>query len=84
VTTAQRLSGNRLLYRLTVATLCAPTDPTYALQGALLAPVVHHRPAITDERPLGTLMVSIDEYAGWPTLNRPCFSWHLPWHGPAR
>ena len=45
-----------------------PTDPTYALQGALLAPVVHHRPAITDEKQLGALMASIDEYDGWPTL----------------
>jgi len=26
------------------------------------------RPAITDERELGALMLSIDEYTGWPTL----------------
>ena len=51
-----------------MATLRAPTDPTYALQGALLAPVVHHRSAITDEKQLGALMASIDEYDGWPTL----------------
>lgn len=29
---------------------------------------VSHRPAITDERHLGALMASIDEYDGWPTL----------------
>jgi hypothetical protein len=56
------------VYCLAVATLRAPTAPTYALQGPLLAPVVHHRPAITDKRQLGALLVSIDEYEGWPTL----------------
>ena len=67
--TARRLRGViGKIFRLAVATLRAPTDPTYALQGALLAPVVHHRPAITDEKQLGALMVSIDEYDGWPTL----------------
>jgi hypothetical protein len=67
--TARRLRGViGKIFRLAVATLRAPTDPTYALQGALLAPVVHHRPAITDERQLGALMASIDQYDGWPTL----------------
>jgi integrase len=67
--TARRLRGAiGKVCRLAVATLRATTDPTYALQGALLAPVVHHRPAITDEKQLGALMASIDEYDGWPTL----------------
>jgi integrase len=67
--TARRLRGViGKVCRLAVATLRAPNDPTYALQGALLAPVVHHRPAITDEKQLGALMASIDEYDGWPTL----------------
>ncbi len=67
--TARRLRGAiGKVCRLAVATLRASTDPTYALQGALLAPVVHHRAAITDERQLGALMASIDEYDGWPTL----------------
>jgi integrase len=67
--TARRLRGViGKVCRLAVATLRASTDPTYALQGALLAPVVHHRPAITDEKQLGALMASIDEYDGWPTL----------------
>jgi integrase len=56
------------VFRLAVATLRAPNDPTYALRGALAAPIVVHRPAITDERDLGALMVSIDEYEGWATL----------------
>jgi integrase len=67
--TARRLRGViGKVFRIAVATLRAPTDPTYALQGALLAPVVHHRPAITEERQLGALVASIEEYDGWPTL----------------
>ena len=56
------------VFRLAIATLRATTDPTYALRGALAAPVVRHRPAITDERQLGALLGQIDEYTGWPTL----------------
>jgi len=67
--TARRLrSVIGKIFRLAVATLRANADPTYALQGALLAPLVHHRPAITDEKQLGALMASIDEYDGWRTL----------------
>jgi Arm DNA-binding domain len=56
------------VFRLAIATLRAPTDPTYALRGAIATPVVTHRPAITDERQLGALLAKVDEYAGWPTL----------------
>jgi integrase len=67
--TARRLRGTLgTVFRRAVATLRATNDPTYALQDALAAPIVVHRPAITDERRLGALMVSIDEYDGWPTL----------------
>ena len=67
--TARRLRGViGAVFRLAVATLRASTDPTYALKGALAAPVVTHRAAITDERQLGALMASIDCYEGWPTL----------------
>lgn len=67
--TARRLRGViSRVFRRAVATLRATNDPTYALRGALSAPVVNHRPAITDETELGGLMVSIDEYDGWPTL----------------
>src|ERR1700693_4078698 len=55
-------------FRLAVVTLRATTDPTFALRGALLKPNVKHRAAITDEKKLGSLMISIDEYDGWPTL----------------
>lgn len=67
--TARRLRGTiGSVFRLAVVTLRATNDPTFALRGALLRPEVHHRAAITDERELGALMRSIDEYDGWPTL----------------
>jgi integrase len=67
--TAKRLRGViGAVFRLAIATLRATTDPTYALRGALAAPVVKHRPAITDERQLGVLLAKIDEYDGWATL----------------
>jgi integrase len=67
--TARKLRGMiGTIFRYAVATLRATTDPTYSLKGALSAPIVTHRPAITDERQLGALMLTIDEYDGWPTL----------------
>lgn len=56
------------VFRYAIATLRAQADPTYALRGALAAPQVKHRAAITDEAQLGALWVSINEYDGWPTL----------------
>jgi integrase len=56
------------VFRLAITTLRATNDPTFPLRGALLKPNVQHRPAITDEVKLGALMVSIDEYDGWPTI----------------
>lgn len=67
--TAHRLRGTiGAVFRFAIATLRATTDPTYALRGALPQVQVTHRAAITDERELGALMVSIDEHDGWPTL----------------
>lgn len=67
--TARRLrAAISAVFRYAIATLRAENDPTYALRGALTAPVVKHRAAITDERKLGALMRSIDDYDGWPTL----------------
>ena len=56
------------VFRYAIATLRAENDPTYALRGALTAPVVKHRAAITDEAKLGALWASINAYDGWPTL----------------
>jgi len=67
--TAKRLRGVMgSVFRHAVLTLRATTDPTFVLRGALLKPNVKHRAAITDEQQLGALMLSIDEYDGWPTL----------------
>lgn len=67
--TARRLRATiGRVFRLAVATLRAPTDPTYSLKGALIPPVVVHRPAITEEQDFGALMLSIDGYTGWPTV----------------
>jgi len=64
--TARRLRGAMgSVFRLVVLTLRATNDPTFALRGAPLKPNVTHRPAIIDERQLGALMTSIDEYDGW-------------------
>jgi integrase len=67
--TARRLRGTiSSVFRLAVVTLRAQGDPTVALKGALLAPIVQHRPAITDEKKLGAMLRAIDEYDGWPTI----------------
>jgi integrase len=67
--TAHRLRGTLgSVFRYAVRTLRAPLDPTTALKGALLKVEVTHRPAITDEKRLGGLMLAIDDYDGWPTL----------------
>jgi len=56
------------VFRFAIITSRAETDPTAALRGALLKPQIQHRAAVTDEKQLGALMRSIDEYDGWPTL----------------
>ena len=67
--TARKLRGTMgSVFRHAIVTLRATTDPTFALRRALLKPNVQHRAAITDEQQLGALMISIDEYDGWPTV----------------
>jgi integrase len=56
------------VFRLAVATLRAPNDPTFALRGALQRVNVRHRAAITDEAKLGVCAALIDDYDGWPAL----------------
>lgn len=66
---ARRLRGTiGCVFRYAVVTLRATSDPTSLLRGALLRPIVNHRAAITDERELGSLMLAIDEFDGWPTI----------------
>ncbi len=67
--TARRLrSVIGTVFRLAIATLRAKDDPTLLLRGALRAPKVKHRAAITDEKLFGALLATIDAYDGWPTL----------------
>jgi len=54
------------VFRYAIATGRATTDPTYALRGALTAPVVRHRAAITDPSAFGGLLRAIDGFGGQP------------------
>lgn len=67
--TARRLRGIMgTVFRYAVVTLRANSDPTFALQGALLPPNTKSRAAITDEKRLGALLRSIDGFDGFPTI----------------
>lgn len=55
------------VFRYAIATGRATNDPTGALRGALVAPTVTHRAAITDPVRLGALMRAIDGFEGQPT-----------------
>ena len=67
--TARRLRGIMgTVFRHAIVTLRATNDPTSALKGALLRPIVTPRAAIIDEAKLGQLMKTVDAYDGWPTI----------------
>ncbi len=55
------------VFRYAIATTRAENDPTYALKGALTAPTVTHRAAITDPKGLGALLRAIESFDGQPT-----------------
>ncbi len=57
------------VFRYAIATARAVNDPTFALRGAITAPVVKHRAAITDPIQLGGLMRAIDGFNGQPSTN---------------
>jgi integrase len=66
--TARRLRSTiGAVFRYAVATARAETDPTYALQGALITPTVTSMAAITEPKALGALLRSIDGYEGLAT-----------------
>lgn len=54
------------VFRYAMATARAASDPTVALKGALTAPIVKNRSAITDPEELGAFLRTIDGYAGQP------------------
>ena len=64
--TARRLrSVVSRVFRYAVASARASVDPTAALRGALIAPKVTHRPAVTNPNDVGTLLRAIDGYQGY-------------------
>jgi integrase len=56
------------IFRYAVATGRASNDPTAALKGALMAPIVRHRAAIVDPAGLGELLRAIDGHNGMPEI----------------
>ena len=65
--TAAKLRSNiGEVFRFAIATARAANDPTFALRGALTAPVVTHRAAVTDGKALGALLRAVDGYQGQP------------------
>jgi integrase len=63
--TAKRLRGTvGAIFRYAIATARATNDPTLALRGAISAPRVKHRAAITDPVAFGALLRAIDGFQG--------------------
>ncbi|MBB3235801.1 tyrosine-type recombinase/integrase [Phyllobacterium endophyticum] len=54
------------VFRYAIATTRAENDPTFGLRGALTAPVVTHRAAITSRKAFGGLLRAIWSYDGMP------------------
>jgi integrase len=54
------------VFRYAIATARAENDPSAALRGALTAPTVVHRPAITEPVGFGALLRAVDGYTGAP------------------
>jgi len=67
--TAKKLRATiSAVFRLAMATMRAPADPSAALKDALLPPKVTGRAAITDEREFGLLLNRLDSYTGWRVI----------------
>ncbi len=65
--TARRLRSTiSQVFRYAIATARADNDPTFGLRGALIAPTVTHRAAITEKDKFTGLIRSIWEYEGNP------------------
>jgi integrase len=52
------------VFRYAIASAKAVNDPTYGLKGALTAPVVTHRPALTEKMSFGKLLHAVWTYEG--------------------
>lgn len=55
------------VFRYAIATARAEADPTIALRGALISPMVTPRAAIIDPKALGGLLRAVDAFDGQPT-----------------
>lgn len=65
--TAKRVRANvGSVFRYAIATARAENDPTSALKGAIIAPKVTHRAAITDAIAFGGLLRAIEAFDGQP------------------
>lgn len=53
------------VFRHAIVTLRAEVDPTEPLKGAIRAPKVVNRPAITDEKAFGALLRDLEEFPGY-------------------
>ena len=68
--TARRLRSTiGSVFRYAIATARADTDPTVALKGALIRPIVKSRAAIIDPKKLGGLLRAIDGFEGQPSTH---------------
>lgn len=68
--TARRLRSTMgSVFRYAIATARADNDPTGPLKGALIAPTVTPRAAVTDPKAFGALLRAIDEFDGQPTTH---------------
>lgn len=54
------------IFRYAIATARTDNDPTFGLKGALTAPVVSHRAAVTGKKAFGGLLRAIWAYEGMP------------------
>lgn len=52
------------VFRYAIATARAENDPTFGLKGALTAPTVTHRAALTDRKAFGGLLRAVWDYEG--------------------
>lgn len=68
--TARRLRSTiGAVFRYAMATARADSDPTLALHGALIRPIVTPRAAVTDPKALGALLRAIDGFEGQPATH---------------
>jgi len=57
------------VFRYATATARAEGDPTFALKGALIKPMVKPRAAVTQPKALGALLRAIDSFDGQPSTH---------------